>query len=185
MPIRFPQAAPQIRASFANAANEGLFPMEAVPGAAFLEDIHQVYYVSPDALTAEAMVAAARPVSWRRNTGTVGMPSEAEIDIKLNAANTAITSVSEGPFSQAPMRQLNDLAGEGSPEDDFELRMLRVPELRLMAIWLHGKERNVVIPLSPCPSELKPGQRYTLENLAEAMKPAIKRLADHPADQEG
>jgi len=40
-------------------------------------------------------------------------------------------------------------------EEEFEVRVLEVPELYSISLWLHGKH-NLFLPLPPGPKELKP-----------------------------
>ena len=149
--------------------------------------IHQVYYVPPDSLDPQNFRTQAKPVAWRQTQGTAALPHDAEIDLTADPTNAKITSVTRGPFSHAPMAQMPELAtaveGEGAPMS--EVRMLRIPELRLMAIWLHSKQGDTLIPLAPCPSVLKPGLRYTVAELAKQLSPLKAALAQHPKGTEG
>ncbi len=181
MPIRFPQASPQITAAFTRNLPEGRRAVarrgEGVPG---LEGVHQVYYAPPTTLKPGSFLQSAKPVAWRHNQGTPEAAMEAEIDVMLNPQNTSITSLTQGPFAHEPMALLPQLTGtdEGEGAPASELRMLRVPEVKLMAVWLHSEMSDVFIPLAPCPRSLTPGKRYSLAELSQTLAPTIAKLAE-------
>ncbi len=41
-------------------------------------------------------------------------------------------------------------------KDDFELRVLRIPALYVMAFWLHGEKKDILVPMPPTNSRLNP-----------------------------
>ena len=195
MPLRFPSPSQKISDAFAADLSEGAqtaaaferFGVRAPASDAVLPGIHQVFYVPPKLLRPGTFQEAAKPVSWRRIQGSAGLPSDAEIDLTQNPENSQITSRTRGPFSHAPVAQLPALAvgdeGEGAPLR--EVRMLRIPEIKLMAIWLHSADapaQDTLIPLAPCLSILIPGQSYSVESLSRAMRPAIEELARQPEE---
>jgi hypothetical protein len=61
---------------------------------------------------------------------------------------------------------------------DYELRMLRVPNLYLLAVWLTNTGCNLLLPVPPVPSVLGDIPIYTEKALMRALRPlAIQRRA--------
>jgi hypothetical protein len=96
---------------------------------------HDVYTVGLDALAAGGGLEAAEPVGRRvllmRGADSV---ATAELDDPEGAGGL---SANEGPFAEATARAISRV--ESWPEvadGDYELRVLRLPALYLMALWL-------------------------------------------------
>ena len=60
---------------------------------------------------------------------------------------------------------------------DYGLRMLRVPSVYLVAVWLHGGPAgDLLFPVPPAPSMLRAHPMFTVAALTEALRPlALKR----------
>jgi hypothetical protein len=62
----------------------------------------------------------------------------------------AITQLEEGHFVGLTSRAVE--AGERLGETrsgDFEVRLVRIPALFFLAVWLHGDDRDLLLPLDP------------------------------------
>lgn len=83
----------------------------------------------------------------------------------------------QGPFVESTAAALE--RAEGLPEmrdGSFELRLLHVPALYTMALWLHGDgDDDILIPLAPAPPDVEPNRPYPAAELLEL-------LADKAAD---
>jgi len=70
-------------------------------------------------------------------------------------------------------------AAEGLPQfqqHEYQLRILRAPELHLYAVWLHRPDDEWLIPAAPTTSPLEPKRPYTETQLTEALRPfAVSR----------
>lgn len=91
----------------------------------------------------------------------------------------------EGPYVESTAAAL-ERADEDPElaEDDYEIRVLRIPGLYVMALWLKHEQggTDVLIPLDPAPAPLEPGRKYgPVEILSALAEPARARLA---ADEE-
>jgi hypothetical protein len=66
--------------------------------------------------------------------------------------------------------------------DDFELRLLKVPALHVVAAWLAGDQR-LAVPLAPAPGFLESGRPYSEPDFAEALRGPAQRVlaAEGPA----
>jgi hypothetical protein len=67
-----------------------------------------------------------------------------------------------------------DRARSAVTTGSFELRVLRIPALYVMALWLHGESgnRDVVIPMAPTHHLLEPGRAYEGGEFTSTLAPA-------------
>ncbi|MFF5037410.1 hypothetical protein [Nocardia salmonicida] len=139
---------------------------------------HQIFTLGLDDITAGAGLDAARPVGWRYLV-VDGAQIIASAETTLAPDGTQeMAQFTEGPFVLATdkalkiVRKLPQLAAAG-----FELRLLRIPALYVMALWLHSPFVELLVPLDPSPigKEGKPvpaGQFLAeLSELARTMSP--------------
>ncbi|MBB5824967.1 hypothetical protein [Micromonospora carbonacea] len=125
-------------------------------GAAAPEDVqvstpHQVFTMGLDDVEAGGGLDRARPGGWR-----FLLESGGEVIASAESTETPDgsrpPSFNEGPYVRATAtavraaRALPQLATAG-----FELRLLRIPALYLMALWLHSPNTDLLIPLAPSP----------------------------------
>ena len=128
---------------------------------------HRVYVLKFDAL-ADRQLARARFVGWRYllAAGDTIVGSAEAI-----GAPPAV-SVSGGRFPQATADAIEAI--ENLPEvqaTDFELRLLRLNALYLVAAWVVG-QTQMVIPLDPAPSWLEAGRPYNQNDLFDTLAQA-------------
>jgi hypothetical protein len=57
---------------------------------------------------------------------------------------------------------------------DFELRLLRAPELYFVAVWLHRADIDWLLPVRPAPAGLQAGSRLSVDQVLEALRPLAK-----------
>jgi hypothetical protein len=87
----------------------------------------------------------------------------------------------EGPYVEATATAI--ARAEVDPQlanDDFEIRVLRIPALYFMGLWLKNDRggADVVIPLDPAPAPLEAGRKYSpVEALSALAERARGRLA--------
>ena len=94
-------------------------------------------------------------------------------------AKPVFSHTNEGPFVASTAAAIE--AAEQLPEvkaGSYELAVLRVPALYVMALWLKGGTRkapaDILIPLSPAPPGLTAGERMTAEAFCKALA-ALKK----------
>jgi len=67
-------------------------------------------------------------------------------------------------------------AWEARQQDDFELRLLAIPSLYLIALWLYGKT-SVFVVLPPAPKIFEPYGIYSASDLVDQLRePALARM---------
>lgn len=121
---------------------------------------HPVYDLTREDLTEGRGLSAARQTGWRclvsRGDGSV-----AAVEAPLGPrAEPAESHVNSGPFVAATEVALR--LAEAHPEvllHPFELRLLRIAALHVMALWLvpDGGGPGLLVPLAPRPRDLAEG----------------------------
>jgi hypothetical protein len=90
-------------------------------------------------------------------------------------------TVSEGPFVEA-LRRAIDLVDGPAVGVTSEVRVLRLPEVQVVALWLHqaGGPGDVLVPLAPTPKEIDAYRPYRPEELSAALAVVAGRHRDPP-----
>jgi hypothetical protein len=59
---------------------------------------------------------------------------------------------------------------------DYDLRMLRVPSVSLLAVWLHDAVKgDLLFPVPPAPTMLRKQSMFTEGELTEALRPLVNQ----------
>jgi hypothetical protein len=140
-----------------------------------------VYVLGLDSLINGRGLADARLVGWRYiiDKGT-GATVAAEVGYDHGTAQHAFSSLNQGSFVDDTPVQVS--AAQRAPEvasGDYELRLLRIPALYLVALWL--KDRNGtedrLVPLAPSQPPLTAGRIYPVAEVEKLLEPqAADRL---------
>lgn len=148
----------------------------SVPAELSMEAPHQVYNLGLDQLAAGGGLASARANGWRyllrRDKQTV-----ASARTMTDATGAPVfAEFNSGPFVQSTagaLQRAEQVAG-GANGEPFEPRLLQVPALHAMALWLHGgpKSTDIVIPLPPAPPPVQTERQYTVEEYLAALREA-------------
>lgn len=137
---------------------------------------HPVYDLLLDDLTSGGTLSTARCRAWRyllfEGPAAVGL-AEVASDVSGNALN--VSALNSGPFVSATedgIRQAESLpeVSKGS----FELRVLRVSALYVLALWLKDQRgsNDLLIPLAPAPPYLTAGHAYQPDEFLDHLRRA-------------
>lgn len=114
---------------------------------------HQIFTMGLDDLAAGAGLDRARSVGWRYLVESGGQTvASVETAGAQEGTAPALSQLNEGPFVGATadavgaVRKLPQLEAAG-----FELRLLRIPALYFIALWLHSPGADLLVPLAPSP----------------------------------
>jgi hypothetical protein len=137
---------------------------------------HDVYTLGLDALAEGKGLDAAEPVARRVLIMRSDVPvATAELDDR-----SAGMSATEGPFTEATAGTISEVESwPAVAEGDYELRVLRLPALYFMALWLKDESgsNDLIVPLAPAPAGIEPGRGYDEgELLGELRERAQSRL---------
>lgn len=140
---------------------------------------HLVYFVGLDDVTQGRLITAARPTSWRYvllNGDDVR--GAAQLIIGDDGEVAGFSHVERGPFVQSTVVAVA-LAEqiEAARGGDYELRLLSVPSLYLVALWMHGMNDDLLLPLAPAPGSVETEGVYTEEQIFSALLELIERRA--------
>jgi len=111
---------------------------------------HQVFTLGLDDIAAGGGLDRARPVGWRYLVEEGGQLIASAETRAAPDGTEEVSQFSEGPLvaetdkAVKAIRKLPQLAAAG-----FELRLLRVPTLYVMALWLHAPATDLLVPLAP------------------------------------
>jgi hypothetical protein len=147
-------------------------------------EAHPVYFVPLDALAKGKLLDAAKQTGWRyllvQDNAAV---AEAELSVSrgaksAKASKTATTarplqfaSLTHGPFAAATVDALG--AAERLPQverDDYEMRLIKIPAVYFVALWLHGAKGDILIPMGDPPGGLERNKPYTEAQIIEALR---------------
>jgi hypothetical protein len=113
---------------------------------------HEVFTMGLDDVTSGAGLGRAQPVGWRYLVVEGGqLIASAETTLAPDGTQD-VSQFNEGPFvaetdkAVKAIRKLPQLEAAG-----FELRLLRIPALYMMALWLHAPATDLLVPLAPSP----------------------------------
>lgn len=143
---------------------------------------HPVYTIGQDELVAGGGVEAAKFAGWR-SIILQGDNTVAAVEFAGDGTGLKdFKSVNQGPYVQSTASAI--AVAENLPQakaEDFELRLLQLPSIYVVALWLHGRTQELFIPLKPAPRGVKPESVYSGANffkLAGELARQREELAD-------
>lgn len=110
---------------------------------------HQVFTMGLDDVAAGGGLDRARPVGWRFLIQEDGNAVASAETTPGQDGTDEVSHFNEGPFvaatdqAMAAVRNLPQLKSAG-----FDLRLLRIPALYMMALWLHSPATDLLVPLA-------------------------------------
>lgn len=144
------------------AAGFRLPALRQATGALALDQPHQVLNLGLSDLVAGRGLDAAKPSGWRYLVTEGGNAvAAAEAVPSEGGGGHVFSAFNQGPFVAATAQALQRAAA--LPEvagGSYEARVLHVPALHAMALWLHPQQGggDLVIPLAPSPVAAPAGQ---------------------------
>ena len=139
----------------------------AAPASLALAVPHRVYNLGLSDIKGAKSTAKAKPTAWRYLVleGSTVIAA-AEAIQKSATAKPQFSNTNEGAFVDSTARAIE--AAEQLPEvqaGQFELAVLRIPALFVIALWLKGvgakSPGDIFIPLEPAPQGLAAGERLS------------------------
>lgn len=160
MPLHLPNppsgAPDHVKSKLRTFADHAAFTTKALRGArADRLDVstpHQIFALELDDITGGGGLDRAQPVGWRYLIESEGQVIASAETMPAPDGTQQVAQFTEGPFVDATdkavktIRKLPKLEAAG-----FELRLLRIPALYLMALWLHSPTEDLLVPLQPSP----------------------------------
>jgi hypothetical protein len=138
-----------------------------------------VYFVGLDDVSQGRLIAPARPTAWRYVLlDGDEVRAAAQLIVGDDGEVAGFSHVERGPFVQSTVAAIA-LAEriEAAQGGDYELRLLSVPSLYLVALWMHGMSGDLLVPLDPAPGSVETEGVYTEEQIFSALLELIERRA--------
>lgn len=158
-------------------------PTELQPERLSHSEPHPVYVATLDDLAKGKLLAGAKQTGWRyllvQHDAAV---AEAEVGAGRAGARGAksgkleFLSLTHSPFTAATIEALT--AAERMPKvakADYELRLLKVPAVYLIALWLHGGDADILVPMGDPPGGLKKNKAYSEAGVIRALRGDVER----------
>ena len=164
--IRPPYAPPEAIAALNAAHRSG-----ARENALRLAPVHQVFTATLTDVVEDRVLAAAQETSWRDVTGTTAA------EVAPRDGRYVLTSENQGPFVAATADALERAK---QLDGDYELRVLSIPALYVVALWLHADSTDVLIPLAPAPNGLTANEPYDEASFTAALRPLAEKRSTQP-----
>ena len=149
--------------------------LRSATGTLQLTEPHQVFTLGLTDLAAGKGLDAAKPTGWRYLVQEDDKVLASAETVAVGSANEHVFSAfNEGRFVASSASAIR--AAREIPEVEqsgFELRLLNVPGLYVLALWLHGAQGkgDLLVPLAPSPVETPAGKPVAAAVL-------LKELAD-------
>lgn len=190
MPLRVPTP-PTEGMEIINAALSGLLSTPRLAAGVLSEGVasrsllnlsatapHLTYFVGLHDVVQGRVLSAARPTGWRYLL-LDGETARAAVEVTVNddGAVEEFSHVDEGPFVESMVTGVMFAEEfEANRRGEYELRLLSVPSIYLIAIWLHGAD-DWLVPLDPVPGGLDTQTAYTEEEMFSSLSDLIHRRA--------
>jgi hypothetical protein len=144
------------------------------------------YSVGLTNLASGQLLPAARAGTWRYLLmhGTNAMAAAELMADPTNSTALKFAGLDTSDFSKETLEALRQ--AEQLPQvqkQDYELRRLDCPSLLFVAVWLHGKSDDILIPLPPTWNRWNAYQPYSGNQMIQLLQPeAEKRLQASTVD---
>jgi hypothetical protein len=195
MPLRIPDPPAEglgiIRSALSSAMNQPASTMASVIAEAGPENLttaapHQIFFVGLRDIAEGRLLEAAQVVGWRYLIFKGEQPlAAAELKVGAAEGRLEFSNLNRGLFVGSTIEgvaRAEDMAVVR--DNDFELRLLDIPSLYVVALWLHG-DSEILIPLPPSRPELEQFTPYSEEEvIARLRQPARERLELDERSQE-
>jgi hypothetical protein len=129
---------------------------------------HRVFSATLQDVMGGRVLTNALETSWRYFL----VHGDSEPFAAAEVTGDDLSHVNEGPFVQGSANAM--IAAEqldATRQRDYELRLLRIPALYTVAIWLTSPDDDVLIPAEPAPEPLVANQSYDEAHFTDALRP--------------
>jgi hypothetical protein len=146
----------------------------------------EVFAFNVEDVANEADLRKARFIGWRYLVGTASSPTAAA-EVFVNAeGNHIFGGLNSGVIAENTAKSIRQtLVSYKDSKEQYYLRLLRIPGLYLIALWLEDPSgTDILIPVAPVPPRLEAGGIYTDRSFLAALRPeAIRVLESQPPDR--
>ncbi len=169
MPMRFAPVPPEAAAALDMHANAKTGPLR-VHAATVALDVsapHPVYTAGANDIVAGRVLANARLTAWRAMVAGI---AAAEV-----SPQGELSYVNEGRFVEGTLAAI-----DAARDLDGELRLLRIPAVQTIVLWLHDEANDILIPIAPAPPPLVPNEPIGEAAFTAALRPLAEQVIAGP-----
>ncbi|HUA69054.1 MAG TPA: hypothetical protein VMA13_10960 [Candidatus Saccharimonadales bacterium] len=143
------------------------------------------YSVGPTNLAAGQLLSAAKPGEWHYPLmhGTNAVAAAELVADKEAGKPPKFAGLDTSNFSKETLEALR--IAEQLPQiekQDYEVRRLDCPPILFVAVWLHGRSDDIIIPLPNTFGRWKAYQPYSESQMIELLKPEASKKLKAPTD---
>ena len=145
---------------------------------------HPVFSLGLSDLTATGALTATRPTGWRYLLRQGDEVVASAATSATRAGDEQFSHFNQGPFVASTTVALATANGLPETQDrSFELRLLNVPALFTMALWLHADgDNDVLIPLNPSPDGIESNRPYSADVLLRLLAEKARQIPPLESD---
>jgi hypothetical protein len=145
---------------------------------------HPVFNLGLSDLVSTAALGSARLTGWRyllRQSGQIVASAET---VTGEEGREKFSHFNRGPFVASTAAALATAEGLVETKDRaYELRLLHVPALYTMALWLYGGGSNdLLIPLVPSPDGIEANRAYPADELLSVLADKANQIPHMESD---
>ena len=143
---------------------------------------HPVYAVGLEQIAQRELLSSATLVAWRYLLlDDQQVRCAVEVDVRAEDRQLNFSHINRGPFVASSVESIT-VAETLAPvqQHDYELRLLKIPGLYLLALWLHGPD-EIIVPVAPAIPGLVSNVPYNESDLLAVLQP----MAEERLSQEG
>jgi hypothetical protein len=150
---------------------------------------HEIYFMRLDDLANGAGLDKAQPRGWRYlKMDDPDLKTSVEVyPLRAGEVGKGFAEITSGPYCQSTLRAIEAASKNSAVQNGrYEPRLLHVPALALMVLWLHkitapSPENDIFFPLAPIPSILVANKVYSAGELLDILhKVAPTRMPKIP-----
>jgi len=148
-----------------------------------IADPYQNYYVHLTNLASGQLLSAAKPGDWTYlfTHGTNAVGAATLIADKKTGKALQSPGLYQSNFSNETLEALR--MAQQLPQiqkQDYELRRLDSPPILFVAVWLHGKSDDIIIPLGATFGRWNAYQPYSERQMVKLLEPEAKKKLKQP-----
>jgi hypothetical protein len=190
MPLDFPEPPKESLASLREglqrlpARNKSAFSTESSGGQIpRISQAHQVFVLNPQEVMAGKGLDAARPTSWRYlldqdTSGLAENSSTATAEVAYQGGTHVFSNLQHGWMANATRQAVKvGLELEAVRDGTFELRVLRLPAVRIDSVWLKNKVAgdDIVVPIRSAIESLSAFRPYSGDEFLSKIQEYLKK----------
>jgi hypothetical protein len=125
----------------------------------------------------ERVLGAARLTAWQ----TIVSKEGEAIATATVGSDMGLPQVHEGALVAGMVEAVRQAEERFSSDNrDYELRLLRIPALYTVALWLHAGDADVMVPVAPAPRALRANDSYGPDAFTAALRPLAEAALREP-----